>query len=190
MPLLVVALAWAAHGGVLQNGWVWDDAIVVRDGDDIPRGFAAIPGLLAAPWGGEEHAVGIFRPLVSVTLALQAGLHGALDAFPFHLANLFLHGAAAVLLLAVLSRLLPVRPVLASSAALLFAVHPAHAGTVSWIVARGDLLAAVFGLAGVLAWTRPGASRVSSVAWTSLAFFAALLSKEAGAMLLPVLVVL
>lgn len=178
MPLLVVAVAWLAQGAVLRNGWVWDDAIVVRDDPTIARGLAAVPELLSGRWGGRTDDVGLFRPLVNATLAIEAEIHGLSSPFPFHLTNLFLHGAVAVLLLAALNRLLPARPVVASTAALLFAAHPLHTGTVSWIVARGDLLAACFLLLAVLAWTRPRGLDPSAVLLAALAWFAALLSKE------------
>lgn len=178
MPLLVVAVAWLAQGAVLRNGWVWDDAIVVRDDPTIARGLAAVPELLVGRWGGRADDVGLFRPLVNATLAVESAIHGVSSPFPFHLTNLFLHGAVAVLLLAALHRLLPGRPVVASTAALLFAVHPLHTGTVSWIVARGDLLAAGFLLLAVLAWTRPRGLDAPAVALAALAWLAALLSKE------------
>ncbi len=190
MPLLLVAVAWAAQGGSLANGWVWDDAILIRDGDPVAKGLAALPDAWASPWGGEEQAVGLYRPLVTASLALQAAVHGVADPFPFHLANLFLHGLASVLLLALANRLLPRRPIVTAGAALLFAAHPMHAGTVSWIVARGDLLAAVFGLSAALVWTRPKGNPVVTVAWTAVLSFAAVLSKESAAVLLPVLFLL
>ena len=180
MPLLVVAVAWAAHGGVLANGWVWDDAIVIRDGAVGSGGLTSIPPLLTAPWAGEAHDVGLFRPLVSISLAVQGAISGTGDAFPFHIVNLFLHASVAMALLAVLRRVFPTRPVLVSAATLAFAAHPLHAGTVSWIVARGDLLAALFLLLGVLVWTRERTTSIPAALVTGLLWFAALLAKEAA----------
>ena len=190
MPLVVVAVAWLAQGAVLRNGWVWDDAVVVRDGRAVAEGLAAVPSMLQGSWArGEGIEVGLFRPLVGVTLAVQAQLHGTADPFPFHLLNLFLHGCVAVALLALLHRLLPTRPVVSSSAALLFAVHPLHTGTVSWIVARGDLLAALCSLLAALAWTRPRGRDAAAVVLASVAWFLALLSKEAALAVPAVLLV-
>ena len=73
MPLLVVAVAWLAQGAVLRNGWVWDDAIVVRDDPTIARGLAAVPELLSGRWGGRTDDVGLFRPLVNATLGGRGG---------------------------------------------------------------------------------------------------------------------
>ncbi len=190
MPLVVVAVAWAAQGGVLANGFVWDDAIVVRDDPTIARGFDAIPDLLVSPWGGAGNDVGLFRPLVSISLAVQAALHGTSNAFAFHLVNLFLHASVATAFLALLLRVFPGRPLVAVVPALLFAVHPVHTGTVSWIVARGDLLAALLLLLAVLVWTRERGTSLASALVVGLLWFAALLSKEAAATFPLVLLVL
>jgi len=191
MPLLVVAAAWAAQGGVLRNGYVWDDGILLRASSPIARGFAAIPDLFAGTWGGAVGAeLGLYRPLVSVTLAVQAGLHGVADPFPFHLVNLLLHGLAAVLVLAVGHRLLPRRPVVSATAALLFAVHPLHTGTVSWIVARGDLMATVFACLAVLVWTRRTTVSGEAAVGTAVLYLLACLSKEAALPLPAVLLLL
>ncbi len=181
MPLVVVAVAWAAHGGVLFNGWVWDDAILLRDNASLPKGIAGVPAMLGSPWGGASHDVGLYRPLVSISLALQAAISGTVDAFPFHLVNLVLHASVATALLAVLLRVFPRRPVLVAATALAFAAHPVHAGTVSWIVARGDLMAALFLLLAVLVWTRERETSLSAALVTGLLWFLALLSKEASA---------
>jgi len=190
MPLVVVAAAWAAQGGVLANGFVWDDAIVVRDDPTIARGFDAISDLLVSPWGGAGNDVGLFRPLVAISLAVQAALHGTSSAFAFHLVNLFLHASVATAFLAVLLRIFPRRPLVAVVPVLVFAVHPVHTGTVSWIVARGDLLAALLLLLAVLVWTRERGTSLASALVVGLLWFAALLAKEAAATFPLVLLVL
>ena len=180
LPLLVVLLAWLSQAPVLRAGWVWDDAIVVRDDPATAAGVRSIPRMLTSPWAGEDRDVGLYRPLVSATLALEASLHGVADPFGFHLTNLFLHGLAAVLLLRVLTRAMPDRPLVAGVAAALFAAHPLHTGTVSWIVARGDLLVVVLGAAGALLWVRGRALDAGAAALAGLCLFGALLSKEAA----------
>jgi tetratricopeptide (TPR) repeat protein len=190
MPLLVVAAAWLAQGAVLGNGWVWDDAVVVRDDPDLARGVAAIPRLVSRNWYGETDDVGLWRPLVSATLAVDASVFGTDDPFGFHLTNLFLHGLVCVALLAVLHRLLPGRPVVAAAGALLFAVHPLHTGTVSWIVARGDLLAALFSCLAALVFLRPGAPTLGRTLATAALVFLALCGKEMAAPLPAALVLL
>ncbi|MBL9088116.1 MAG: hypothetical protein JNM10_13335 [Planctomycetia bacterium] len=181
MPLLVVAAAWAAQGGVLRNGFVWDDGILLRPSSPIARGFAAIPELFLGTWGGAVGSeLGLYRPVVSATLAVQAGLHGVENPFPFHLVNLLLHGVASVLVLAVAHRLLPRRPVVSATTALLFAMHPLHTGTVSWIVARGDLLATVFAALAFLVWTARPALSPDRALGAALLYLLACLSKEAA----------
>lgn len=185
-PLLVVAAAWAAQGGVVGNGLVGEDGTTLAPSGLIARGLAGIPDLLVGTDGGA------FRPVAAASLAVQASLHGVGDLFAFHLANLLLHGLAAVLYLAALHRLLPTRPVVVAAAALLFAAHPLHTGTVSWISARGDLLAAVFGLGALLAWTGPGRAGVSfpRAVGAGTLYLLACLSNEAALPLPGVLLVL
>jgi tetratricopeptide (TPR) repeat protein len=190
MPLLVVAAAWLAQGAVLGNGWVWDDAVAVRDDPEIARGVASVPSLFVRNWFGETDDVGLYRPLVSATLALDATVFGVSDPFGFHLTNLFLHGLVCVALLALLHRLLPARPVVAAAGALLFAIHPLHTGTVSWIVARGDLLAALFSALAALVWLRPGPLGAGRVVLTAALVFLALCGKEMAAPLPLALVLL
>ncbi|MFO0933125.1 MAG: hypothetical protein U1E39_10505 [Planctomycetota bacterium] len=181
MPLLVVAVAWAAQGGVLGNGFVWDDGILLRPSSPIARGFAAVPELFLGTWGGAVGSeLGLYRPIVSATLAVQAGLHGVGDPFPFHLVNLLLHGLAAVLVLAVVHRVMPRRPVVSSTTALLFAAHPLHTGTVSWIVARGDLLATIFAALAFLVWTSRARLSADRALGAALLYLLACLSKEAA----------
>jgi tetratricopeptide (TPR) repeat protein len=190
MPLLVVAAAWLAQGPVLQNGWVWDDGPAVRDEENVRRGLAGVPALVTRNWYGDTDDVGLYRPVVGATLAIEAEVHGPDEAFGFHLTNLFLHGLVAVALLALLHRLLPDRPVVAAATAILFAVHPLHTGTVSWLVARADLLAALLSLAAALLWLRPGALRAGAVLGAALCVFLALGSKEMAAPLPGALLVL
>jgi tetratricopeptide (TPR) repeat protein len=193
MPLLVFLVAWAAQGGVIRNGWVWDDDVVRQD-PAIQAGVSSIPRLLTRNWFGDADDVGLYRPLVSITLAIEASIHGTENAAPFHSTNLFLHGLVAWLLLATLLRLAPGRPFVAAGAALVFAAHPLHTGTVSWIVARGDLLAALFGLLAVLSWfrrTRAGAGPdLPSVLLTCTFTLLALLAKEVAVVLPLVLFLL
>ncbi len=98
---------------------------------------------------------------------------GGLNPPGFHLANILLHGYAAVLLFFLLDELLKRRQA-AFAAALLFAVHPIHAEAVAAVVGRMEILAAGFLFA---AWLLHARGR----AWAAaLCFLLAALSKETG----------
>lgn len=89
------------------------------------------------------------RPVVVLTLAANYAV-GGLNPFVYHLTNLVIHGAAAVVLFALLRRLLRIvdpeglpgswREPLALAAAIVWAVHPLQTQSVTYIIQRGESL--------------------------------------------------
>jgi tetratricopeptide (TPR) repeat protein len=130
-----------------------------------------------------------FRPLTNVSYACDTALAGRVEARAFHRTNLALHAAVVLLLyLLVLSR----GGGLASAglAAGLVALHPIFLEGPAYVSARGDLLAALFVLTGLLSfrtWVRGG-----GVPWLLLTIAAWLLGSSAKeiAALLPALLLL
>jgi protein O-mannosyl-transferase len=104
------------------------------------------------------------RPLTYLTFWLNQSLGG------WHLLSLAGHLLCIWLLDRIARRLLP--PDIAAVPALLFAVHPLLSEPVQYIFARSSLLATLFCLAALDAWTR-------QKPWTAVAWFLpALLAKE------------
>lgn len=128
-------------------------------------------------WTPPDLAIPYFRPLASLSFWPERVLWG-LHPLGFHATNLALHVLATWLVLRVGRRLLPEAGALA--AAVLFAVHPAHAEAVLWVSARADLLMTVGFLGAVDAFL--GGRLLLGAACTLVA----LASKEA-AVVLPVL---
>jgi tetratricopeptide (TPR) repeat protein len=192
-PLLVIVAAWVAHQHVRQNGWVLEDASLVRDNRQVARGPAAVGGLLAGDWAPSETPSGTYGPVVLASFALEAPLSRDALGVPqpggFHLTNLLLHGLCALLLLRVVLHLAPGRPLVAVGAALCFAVHPLHAGTVGPLMGRGELLAALFSMLALLAWRADGGARLAWVPLAALCWLLAMLAKEI-ALGLPLVLVL
>lgn len=191
-PFVVLIAAFVAQAAVLQGGWLLDDESVIRSNADITRGPAGVPRVFAEGTLGGDGERGAYRPLMLASFALEAPLwkagDGGLDPFGFHLTNLLLHAVACLLLYFLLLQLLPARPVVALGAALTFAVHPMHTGTVASLLGRADLLALVFALAATRLWVRRGRFGAAELAWIGLFTFLALMSKEA-ALALPVLLI-
>src|SRR6185436_4546160 len=119
-------------------------------------------------------------------------LFGA-DPAGYHVVNVLLHAACAVLLGTALARL---RVPGAWGAALLFAIHPVEVESVAWISERKNTLSMLLALVSLLAWIRferldlePGSPgppagldarrRARAYATLLVAFFAALLAKTA-----------
>lgn len=83
------------------------------------------------------------RPLVSFSLALNYAVSG-LGVWSYHLFNLIIHVANALLLFAILRRTPRVTAWIAVAAALTWAVHPVNTEAVTYITQRTELLAAFF----------------------------------------------
>lgn len=173
-PALVVLLTLAAFWPALDGQFVnWDD----------DKNFLSNPhfrGLDPASlrWMFTSAHLGHYHPLTWITHAADYALWG-LDPAGYHLTNLLLHAANAVLFYLVALRLLGPSPFPAALAALLFAVHPLRVESVAWATERRDVLAGLFFLLSVLAYLRGRRS-------LSLGVFAAALLSKAIVVSLPV----
>lgn len=166
----------------LGGGFVYDDHRFY-EGNEHLRSVAILWRAFTDPvaqTADGTHA-GLWRPLRTLSLAFDHALFGSW-AFGPHLVSVGLHavGAALVTLLLLAWRL----PALAAAiGGAVYAFHPAQVECVAWISSRGDLLAAAFVWASLLADLR-GRPRAAL-----LAGIAALLSKE-QAVVWPALAVL
>jgi tetratricopeptide (TPR) repeat protein len=188
--LAAAAVALAAvlpFAGTLGHGFALDDGSEVVRNDHV-HSLAQAPRLFAeGAWEGAGDVNPIYRPLTSLTYALNHAV-GGLDPAGYHLVNVLLHALCALLVLA-LGRRLGASLLAATAAALLFAVHPVHVEVVANVAGRKDALATVFIIATLLAHRTAlgrGGARLP-LPW--LAFAAALLSKETGAVALGILAV-
>jgi len=125
----------------------------------------------------------VTRPMVGLSLALSYAL-GGLRVWAYHLVNLAIHLAAALLLFALARRTLrrpqlrerfaPSATGLALAIALLWLVHPLQTQAVTYIIQRTESLAGLFVLLTVYAVAR-GADSSRGWPWFVLAVFACLL---------------
>jgi tetratricopeptide (TPR) repeat protein len=142
--LLLVVLTLAAYLPALRAGYVWDDDDYVYENHLLwePDGLRRI-------WFSAD-APSQYFPLVYTTYRLEYALWG-LDPFGYHLVNVLLHAANALLLWRLLAALkLPGGPI----AAALFALHPVHVESVAWITERKNVLSGLMFLASLIAWVR------------------------------------
>ncbi len=175
----VVLAAVVPFAGTLRYGFALDDAPEVVQNGHI-RSLAAIPQMFArGAWDGAGEASPIYRPLTTLTYALNHAAAG-LSPSGFHLVNVLLHAVVSLLVLALALRLgLPLAA--GAAGAILFAIHPVHVEVVANVAGRKDALAAAFVLLAVLA--HAAALGRAGRGWTllpPLALAAALLSKENG----------
>jgi tetratricopeptide (TPR) repeat protein len=140
----IVAATLVAYLPALGAGFVWDDDDYVTNNPLLRD-----PDGLARTWFSAD-APSQYFPLVYTSFRLEYALWG-LDPFGYHLVNVCLHAANALLAWGVLARLaLPG----AWLAAAIFALHPVHVESVAWITERKNVLSTFCFLGALLAWLR------------------------------------
>ncbi|MCX5795684.1 MAG: tetratricopeptide repeat protein [Elusimicrobia bacterium] len=157
LGLALFLLACLCFAGILRNEFVWDDWALVADTVGF-RGWDA----RHLRWMLTTSRMSNFTPLAWLSYAMDYSAW-RLDPFGYHLTNLLLHAANAVLFYGLarllLGRVFPQedRAALgagATLAALVFSVHPLRVESVAWISERRDLLAGAFFLATLQLYVR------------------------------------
>ena len=141
--LVLVAATVAVYWPALNGGFIWDDDVMLRNNP-----YVKSPGGLYYIWCSTR--LPDFFPLTSTSLWLEWRLWG-MHAAGYHLTNVLLHAASAVVLWRVLRRLAVPASWLV---ALLFAVHPVNVESVAWITERKNTLSMVCYLLSLLFYLR------------------------------------
>jgi len=181
LAFLLALLAVVPYAGSVANELVWDDRLHLLAN---PRTAGAQAALR---FFGEPEGL-YHRPLVFLSFGVENSLWPAW-AVGFHLTNLALHALNAVLLFTV-ARRSGVEALIAFGAAAFFAVHPLQSEAVAYVSGRTDLLVttAALSVAGLALRTD------APVWWRSLlvavATAVAVLSKESGYALVPLVALL
>jgi protein O-mannosyl-transferase len=175
---LLLAVAMLVYGNTLLNNFSMDDELYIFRNSAVTS--PSVKGLFEA-----TKANNVFRPVTFATFALNWAI-GSAHPFGYHLFNLLLHAAVALLMYLVLRTLLEAVPrgtTVALAAAWLFAVHPIHTEAVASVAARSEVLAAVFLMAAWLLHLYD--QHILSLA----CFVLALLSKESAVAFVPLALV-
>jgi tetratricopeptide (TPR) repeat protein len=169
--ITIALLAFASCVISLRSELVYDDERAARE----LRGVASLTDL--------RGIASQTAPLQQVTLAVDAAVWRR-DDLSYHAMNLIYHAVTALVLLALLRRLLDRKPA-AQWAAGLFALMPIGAAAVGVVAHRGEILGALMIFLASLAWLRP---QRNWIAWTVGGIFAALAAVETSmSLLLPLL---
>lgn len=126
----------------------------------------------------------LYRPLTSISYAIQWWLHGDRP-WAFHLVNILLHAAATACVAELARRLLGGNRTAALIAGLLFAVHPIHTEAVANIAGRPELICSL-GMFGALVLAMKSMTVLRAFVITACTIVA-ILGKEQG-MLVPIMV--
>jgi tetratricopeptide (TPR) repeat protein len=177
IAVLIVAAVVTAYHNSLDGPFIFDDDGIV---EKLRNHRLSVWSMMA----------GSTRPLVQLSFAANYALSGV-DVSGYHLVNLAIHVLAALLLFEIARRTLAQRAAdgaraagLASAIALIWAVHPLHTESVTYVSQRAESLAGCFALATLYCVIR-GASSTRSGWWYGGASVACLLGMASK----PVMVV-
>ena len=142
LGLMLILFVILAYAPIWHAGFVWDDDAMLAANPCVvgPLGLKEIWTTNAAD----------ICPLVITTFWIEHALWG-LAPLPYHLVNIVLHGACAVLLWRVLRRL-RVQGVWLGVA--LWALHPVQVESVAWITEMKNTESALFFLLSILFFVR------------------------------------
>ncbi|MCC6849766.1 MAG: tetratricopeptide repeat protein [Deltaproteobacteria bacterium] len=157
IAVAIVLVVTASFAPTLANDFVdWDDDLNLT-GNQHYRGLSwtHLSWMLTTTRGGH------WQPLTWLSFALDHAVWG-MDARGYHLGNLLLHAANAVLVWLLLRRLLArlagtserILPWAAAVGSLWFAVHPLRVESVAWATERRDVLSGCFWLTALLLYLR------------------------------------
>ena len=163
--VVLLAVVVVAYANAIDNGFVYDDQILVLDDPAVRLPLSA---------GGEGLH---YRPLRTLSYRLDHAI-GGLDPRVFHLTNVAYHAIAVLLVAGLLGRL-GASPAAIMFGALVFAVHPVQTDAVTYVSGRRDVLCGLFYVLGVLAYLRHRRDGgAGALALAFVAYVLAILAKE------------
>ena len=185
---VVLTLSIFSYFNSLQNEFVFDDILVIVENPGI-RGVEKLPRLL-----GMETGMLSYRPMRMVSYALDytlneklwhyignySGPEKGLNPLGYHISNIALHIVTSFLVFLIVFRLAKNYRA-AFFAAAIFALHPVHTDSVTYLSGRRDILCALFYLAGFYCFLRYRQSSKILFFVAAFVFYAfSLGSKEMG----------
>ncbi len=178
----LIAVLWA-YGPSMHGPFLFDDTTLQF----------ALPGFAEPLRAWVSH----LRPLLMFTYWVNVQVSGS-DTFSYHVVNVLIHLAAAVLIYFIVRRLVEwggvepgMRTPLAGFCALLFLLHPVESEAVAYLAGRSESLSStmVFAAFAVFLYAKPGGITWARSAAVIVLFLAALASKE-QTIVLPALLLL
>ena len=166
---VIVLATVLAYTPATRGEFIWDDNQYVRDNLQL-RSLHGLWEIWVDPMATPQ-----YHPLVFSSFWVEYQLWGS-DTLGYHLDNVALHAANALLLWSVLAELQVPGGALAAA---IFALHPVHLESVAWIAERKNTLSGLFCFATILAWLRFMKQRRRGLYAIALALYACtLLSKS------------
>jgi Flp pilus assembly protein TadD len=180
--LLIFVMTLLAYAPALFAGFIWDDDRYVTQ-NPVLENAAGLRSIWLDPSATIQ-----YYPLTHTTFWIERHLWG-FRPFGFHLVNVLLHSASAVLFVSILLRL---RVPGAWLGGAIFALHPVHVESVAWVTERKNVLSGFLVLGATVAYL--GSARLGDgeeersprLALLSLILFCGALFAKTVAATLPV----
>ncbi len=176
---MIVALVLIAYIPAMRAGFIWDDDVLLTNNPLIksPQGWWQV-------WCSTDQK--FYFPVTWTTFWLEWRLFG-MDATGYHVVNILLHAAGALLLWRALTRLAVPG---AWWGALLFALHPVNVESVAWISEHKNTLSLLFFLGTLLCYWRAEDANSRRWYWTAVGLFVLALLSKTTVVMLPVVLLL
>jgi len=144
--LIIVLLTFASiisYANIMRNNFVWDDNVFIKKSYFI-KDFSNITKIFHIDFweaSSRSQKATFYRPLIIASLILDYAVWKD-NPFGYHLNNLLFHALTSIILFFIAC--LFMRRTGAFITALVFAVHPIHTESVTFILGRTDVLSAFF----------------------------------------------
>jgi len=180
MLITIIVFSSSLNNEILYG---WDDGVYIEDSHVQNLSFRNIGHYFS------NYYLGMYQPLAVLSFGVNYALSGD-NATSYHFINLLLH-LLNVFLVYILIRRISGKELTAFLVALLFAIHPMHVESVSWIATRSNLLYSVFFILALISYHKYLENRAnkSHLLLTYLWFLLSLFSKSM-AVTLPLILLL
>ena len=190
VALFLLLLSFGAFTPSLKHELVWDDLKLIKERSSSLKA-SNITYRMLLPRIHEKHKGVHYRPIMFISYVIDKEIWGV-SPFGFHLSNVIFHSISTVLFyflaLLVLGEFRVERKeATAFLSSLLFAFHPVHVESVSFIGARADLLSGIFFFLAFIFYILSH-RKLWFLILAAICFYLSLLSKEI-AVAFPILAV-
>jgi tetratricopeptide (TPR) repeat protein len=177
---------------VVFSQTIYNDFVGYDDDDYVRTNSEVLQGLTGrgVVWAFTQRHSANWHPITWLSLMLDAQIFGP-NAGGYHLTNMLLHAATAILLFSVLRRATD-RFWPSLFAATLFAIHPLRVESVAWAAERKDILCGLFFMATLAVYIRYARAQRRRAVWycATVVFFAFSLMSKPMAVTLPFVLLL
>lgn len=149
-PIYLILISIGVYSNTILNDFVAGDRQFILKNPLLGNFQAVLKSFTSDYWGAlSGQSFVYYRPLTVFSHFIDFSLYGLNPAW-HHVSNIFLHIIVTLLVYRLFCSLFPQKHWAAFTGAALFALHPIHTHSVSYVVGRTDILAALFYLGSLI----------------------------------------